>query len=210
MKAWILRSFRKGIITTKFPKEKNEAASPWSTIPVHVSGSKDPYCPTGAINDGTVKADLCISCGMCYPEFEPSMDIRGSVSKLSVPVLKRSIRLYHLDAGTCGACNLEVMALAGPHYDMARLGISFTNTPRHADALLVTGVLAPGMMEPLKKAFDAMAAPKVVFAIGACAISGSLLGKSISEVLNADVTVPGCPPDPFAIMDAIQKARGRQ
>ena len=210
MKAWILRSFRKGIITTKFPKEKNEAASPWSTVPVHVGGNPDPYCPTGAIKDGKAGADLCISCGLCYPEFEPSMDIHGSVSRSSFPLLKKSIRLYHIDAGTCGACNLEVMSISGPQYDMARLGISFTNTPRHADALLVTGVMAPGMMEPLRRAYDAMAAPKVVFAVGACAISGSLLGKGISEVLNAEVTVPGCPPDPFAIMDAIQKARGRQ
>ena len=208
MKAWILRSFKKGIITTRFPKGKNEVASPWSTTPVYRDGNANPYCPTGAITNKNVDANLCISCGLCYPEFEPSMDVRGSISHLSVPALKKSIRLYSIDVGSCGACNLEVMAMVSPQYDMTRLGVSFTNTPRHADALLVSGVLTPGMMDPLRRAYEAMAEPKIVFAIGACAISGSLLGKSISDALKIDVIVPGCPPDPFTIVDAIQKSRG--
>ena len=91
---------------------------------------------------------------------------------------------------------------------MARLGISFKNTPRHADSLLVSGVLTDNMREPLMRAYEAMAEPRVVFAVGACAISGSLLGKAVSDILRIDVTVPGCPPDPFTIMDAVQKARG--
>ena len=62
--------------------------------------------------------------------------------------------------------------------------------------------------EPLMRAYEAMAEPRVVFAVGACAISGSLLGKAVSDTLRIDVTVPGCPPDPFTIMDAVQKARG--
>ena len=208
MKAWILRSFRKGIITSKFPGGRNEIASPWSTPPVYRKGDQDPYCPVGAISQGKADANRCISCGLCYPNYEPSMDIHGSVSSVSVPALKKSIRIYQIDVGSCGACNLEIGALANPQYDMARLGISFTNTPRHADALLVSGVLTDNMREPLMRAYEAMAEPRVVFAVGACAISGSLLGKAVSDILRIDVTVPGCPPDPFTIMDAVQKARG--
>ena len=208
MKAWILRSFKKGIITSKFPKGKNESASPWSTLPIYTKGRQDPYCPVDAIAEGRVDANRCISCGLCYPEYEPSMDIHGSVSSVSVKALKKSIRLYQIDAGTCGACNVEIMTIASPQYDIARLGISFTNTPRQADALLVSGILTENMREPLKRAYEAMAEPRIVFAVGACAISGSLLGKAVSEALRVDVTVPGCPPDPFTIIDAVQKARG--
>ena len=208
MKAWILRSFRKGIRTTGFPKKGNETASPWSTAPVFVKGRIDPDCPTGAIRDGKVDPMLCISCGLCYPDFEPSMDIHASTSDTSTRAFRKSIRLYLFDSGSCGACNLEAMSLLNPQYDATRLGISFTNTPRQADALLVAGVLSPNMKEPLRKAFNAMAEPRIVIALGACAISGSLLGDAISKELRANVLVPGCPPDPFTIIDAIQKARG--
>ena len=195
-------------MTSKFPKEKNEIASPWSTLPIYKKGKQDPYCPAGAIAQGKVDANRCISCGLCYPEYEPSMDIHGSESSVSVSALKKSIRIYQIDVGSCGACNLEIGALANPQYDMTRLGISFTNTPRHADALMVSGVLTENMREPLRRAYEAMAQPGVVFAVGACAISGSILGKAVSDALHIDVTVPGCPPDPFTIMDAVQKARG--
>ena len=210
MKAWILRSLRKGIVTTKFPAGKNEAVSPWSTIPVYRSGDRNPYCPSGAIKDGSVTHGSCISCGMCFPNFEPSLDMHTSQSRKVIRELGKSIKIYAMDSGSCGACNLEIMSLSSPQYDGTRLGITFTNTPRQADALMISGVLTDGMREALLRAYDSMAEPRAVFATGTCAISGGILGKSVSTILNADVIVPGCPPDPFVIIDSIQKLRGKQ
>ncbi|MDA8142442.1 MAG: NADH:ubiquinone oxidoreductase [Thermoplasmatales archaeon] len=208
MKAWILRSLRKGIVTTKFPSGENETVSPWSTIPIHKGGDKNPYCPSGAIKDGIVIHGSCISCGMCSPSFEPSMDVHSSQNRKVIRELERSIKIYAMDSGSCGACNLEIMALSSPQYDGTRLGITFTNTPRQADALMISGILTEGMKDAVLRAFESMAEPRVVFATGTCAISGGILGKSVSTALNTDVIVPGCPPDPFVIINAIQKLRG--
>lgn len=208
MKAWILRSLKKGIVTTEFPSGKNEVVSPWSTIPIHKGGDRNPYCPSGAIRDGAVIHGSCISCGMCFPSFEPSMDVHTSQNGKVVPELRKSIKIYALDSGSCGACNLEIMALSSPQYDGTRLGIAFTNTPRQADALMISGILTEGMRDTILRAFESMAEPRAVFATGTCAISGGILGKSLSAVLNTDVIVPGCPPDPFVIINAIQKLRG--
>ncbi len=208
MKAWFLRSLKKGIVTSSFPSGKNEALSPWATLPMRdMSGEVD--CPVDAIQDDRVDSGKCISCGICFPQFKPSMQIPQINMVRVEKSLSKSMKLYLFDSGTCGACNLEIMALNSPQYDMNRLGLSFTNTPRQADAIMITGVLTEGMIAPLKAAIDSMASPKIVFAVGACAISGGLMGKSISEITGLDVQVPGCPPDPFVIVAAIEKARGR-
>ena len=195
-------------MTTKFPSGKNEAVSPRSTIPIHQGGDRNPYCPSGAIRDGVVIHGSCISCGMCFPSFGPSMDVHSSQDGKVLPELRKSIKIYALDSGSCGACNLEIMALSSPQYDGTRLGITFTNTPRQADALMISGILTEGMKDTILRAFESMAEPRAVFATGTCAISGGILGKSLSSVLNTDVIVPGCPPDPFVIINAIQKLRG--
>ena len=208
MKAWFLRSFKKGIVTSSFPSGKNESLSPWATTPAADIGG-EVNCPVDAIHNDKVDSGKCISCGICFPQFKPSLQIPQITTTRVEKSLSKSMKLYIFDSGTCGACNLEIMALNSPQYDMNRLGLSFTNTPRQADAIMVTGVLTDGMIDPLKAAIDSMASPKIVFAVGACAISGGIMGKSISEIVGLDVQVPGCPPDPFVIMAAIEKARGR-
>lgn len=206
MKNWAVRGLSRRRMTTAFPRGEPESVAPWSTIPVKVREGTV-LCPADAIHDNSVIAEKCISCGRCSDAFAPGGNVRTVLVRRADGVFRKSFNIFIIDTGSCGACNLEVKALTNPIYDMHRLGIFFTSTPRHADALLVVGVMSENMKEPLKKAYEAMPYPKLVFAVGACAVSGGILGKSIEETLNADVIVPGCPPSPFTILDALLKSR---
>jgi Ni,Fe-hydrogenase III small subunit len=127
-------------------------------------------------------------------------------------LLGRALVIREVDAGSCNACELEVNALANPYYNIEGMGIKLTASPRHADLLLVTGPVAKNMQEPLRAAYEAMPAPKLVVALGDCAKDGGIFGASYatcggaSKVLPVDVTVPGCPPPPLAILEGILAA----
>ncbi|EZQ10683.1 MULTISPECIES: NADH-quinone oxidoreductase subunit B family protein [Acidianus] len=197
--SWFLKGIRKGIKTEKEVKE----IAPWATS--LIGNGKFDDCPTKALDNGW-NSGKCIFCRKCYPNYSPSGDYRmGSVTR-RVPLFKRSFYLYPIDTGSCGSCNVELKLISSPQYDMTRFGIFFTNTPRHADALVVMGVLTDGMEDAFRRAFDAMPNPKLVIALGSCAISGGLFGKGV----KADVIIPGCPPSPPTIIDAILRARGEK
>ncbi|MHB8506400.1 MAG: NADH-quinone oxidoreductase subunit B family protein [Acidimicrobiales bacterium] len=127
----------------------------------------------------------------------------------------RSLHVRHVDAGSDGAEEWEIAALSGPIYDVGRLGIFFTASPRHADVLLVTGAGAAGMVEPLRRTFEAMPDPKVVVAAGVDAISGGLVHPTyvtrggVGDIVPVDVWVPGSPPSPFSILHGLLLAMGR-
>jgi Ni,Fe-hydrogenase III small subunit len=129
--------------------------------------------------------------------------------------LRRSVHLRHVDAGSDGAEEQEIQALLNPVYDIHRLGIFFTASPRHADVLLVTGAGAHGMAGPLRRTYDGTPEPKVVIAVGTDACSGGLLAGSyatssgIGAVVGVDVWLPGSPPPPFSILYALLVALGR-
>jgi Ni,Fe-hydrogenase III small subunit len=129
--------------------------------------------------------------------------------------LRRSVHIRHVDAGSDGADEWEVAALTNPVYDVHRLGIFFTASPRHADILLVTGAGARGMVQPLARTLEAMPEPIVVIAVGTDAISGGLFSTSyataggVSHQLSIDVWVPGSPASPFAILHGILLALDR-
>jgi Ni,Fe-hydrogenase III small subunit/ferredoxin len=129
--------------------------------------------------------------------------------------LRRSVHLRHVDAGSDGSEEWEIQALTNPTYDVHRLGIFFTASPRHADILVVTGAGARGMAEPLRRTHAAMPNPLVVIAVGTDAISGGLVGSTyattggVLETVPADVLVPGSPPPPFAILHGILLALDR-
>ena len=134
--------------------------------------------------------------------------INGEILRL----LGRALVIREVDAGSCNACELEVNALSNPYYNIEGLGIKLAASPRHADMLLVTGPVAKNMEEPLRIAYEAMPAPKLVVALGDCARDGGIFGASyatcggVSKVLPVDVTVPGCPPPPVAILEGILAA----
>jgi Ni,Fe-hydrogenase III small subunit/ferredoxin len=126
--------------------------------------------------------------------------------------LRRSVHIRHVDAGSDGSEEWEIQALLGPVYDVHRLGVFFTASPRHADVLMVTGAGTVGMTEPLRTTYDGMPDPKVVIAVGTDAISGGLLSSrfnGVAGVVPVDVWVPGSPPSPFAILNALLMATGK-
>jgi Ni,Fe-hydrogenase III small subunit/ferredoxin len=130
-------------------------------------------------------------------------------------VLRRSVHLRHVDAGSDGSEEWEIMALLNPVYDIHRLGMFFTASPRHADVLLVTGAGARGMTGPLRETYEAMPHPKAVIAVGTDAVGGGITSPSyaisggVGGIVPVDVWLPGSPPPPFAILSALLLALGR-
>jgi Ni,Fe-hydrogenase III small subunit/ferredoxin len=127
--------------------------------------------------------------------------------------LRRSIHIRHVDAGSDGADEWEIQALANPYYDMQRLGLHFTLSPRHADVLLVTGGVTPAMAEPLRRAHESMPEPKAVVAAGTDACSGGFAASGetaggVDRVLPVDVYVPGSPPSPITLLHGLLLAAG--
>jgi Ni,Fe-hydrogenase III small subunit/formate hydrogenlyase subunit 6/NADH:ubiquinone oxidoreductase subunit I len=130
-------------------------------------------------------------------------------------VLGRSLAIREVDAGSCSGCELEIVALNNPVYDIERFGIHFVASPRHADLLLVTGPVTRNMELALRKTYDATPSPKLVVAVGACGISGGMFGVNyatrggVDQVIPVDVYIPGCPPRPEALLHGILLAVGR-
>jgi Ni,Fe-hydrogenase III small subunit/formate hydrogenlyase subunit 6/NADH:ubiquinone oxidoreductase subunit I len=130
-------------------------------------------------------------------------------------ILRRSLAIREVDAGSCNGCEVEIVALNNPIHDIERFGIHFVASPRHADMLLVTGPVSRNMELAVLKTYGAMAEPKVVVAVGACGISGGIFGENyaclggVDKVLPVDVYVPGCPPRPQALLYGILLAVGR-
>jgi Ni,Fe-hydrogenase III small subunit len=127
-------------------------------------------------------------------------------------VLGRALCLRHVDAGSCNGCELEIHALNNPYYNLEGAGIRFVASPRHADLLLVTGPVSVNMEEALRRTYAATPDPKLVVAVGDCGACGGIFGESyasiggVAKVIPVDVTVPGCPPSPVAILQGILTA----
>ncbi|HVC87379.1 MAG TPA: hypothetical protein VNC40_08135 [Gaiellaceae bacterium] len=133
---------------------------------------------------------------------------------LPAPDRPRSLAVRHVDAGSCNGCEHELTFASGPHYDLQRFGFSIVASPRHADVLLVTGVVTTRMHAPLLAAYNAMPEPRRVVAFGDCALGCGVLGLTselvgpVEDVLPVDLRVPGCPPTPAAIAAALVELAG--
>jgi Ni,Fe-hydrogenase III small subunit len=145
------------------------------------------------------------------PSANPAMletTLRAEIQR----VFGRALCIRHVDAGSCNGCELEIHALVTPYYNLEGLGIKFVASPRHADALLVTGPVARNMAEALQRTYAAMPDPKFVIAVGDCGACGGVFGESyaslgrIANVIPVDVVVPGCPPSPTALLQGILSA----
>jgi Ni,Fe-hydrogenase III small subunit/ferredoxin-like protein FixX len=146
------------------------------------------------------------------PETDEAVASARAALARRTAALRRSVHVRHVDAGSDGSEEWEIQALLGPVYDVHRLGVFFTASPRHADVLMVTGAGTVGMTGPLRTTYEGMPDPKVVIAVGADAVSGGLLSDRLSGVSGSvpvDVWVPGSPPSPFAILNALLIATGR-
>jgi Ni,Fe-hydrogenase III small subunit/ferredoxin len=201
-------------------------------------------CPTGAIRPGKpVSIDLgkCLFCTDCSTACPQKAVTCGSEYRLSArhredlivtqdrPAVKRaealekrikklfgrSLKLRQVSAGGCNACEADTNVLNTVGWDLSRFGIQFVASPRHADGLLITGPVTRNMELALKKTYDALAEPKIVIAVGACAISGGPYidhaqnHNGADSILPVDLYVPGCPPHPLTILDGLLRLLDR-
>jgi len=146
------------------------------------------------------------------PPTDESLRVREALQDGIRAVLGRALCIRHVDAGSCNGCELEIHALDNPLYNIEGLGIRFVASPRHADLLLVTGPVSAHMATALRRTYDATPDPKLVVAVGDCGCTGGIFGESgaslgrVSNVIPVDVAVPGCPPRPERLLQAILTA----
>jgi|RhiMethySRZTD1v2_1073278.scaffolds.fasta_scaffold67876_1 Ni,Fe-hydrogenase III small subunit/NAD-dependent dihydropyrimidine dehydrogenase PreA subunit len=171
-------------------------------------------CPAGAITltgeyrlAARQRGDLVVQ-----GRFEPGL---LALDERMRKLFGRSLKLRQVSAGGCNGCEADVNVLGTIVFDLGRFGIQIVASPRHADGLLITGPVTENMRVALQKTYDAVPAPKVVIAVGACAIAGGpyighgdVLGGA-DQVLPVDLYVPGCPPHPFTILDGLLGLLGK-
>jgi Ni,Fe-hydrogenase III small subunit len=192
-------------------------------------------CPTNAISLDPVRLDLgaCVFCNECTlacpaGKFDFTTDPRMAGDRASLTVVEggappeatavaaefrrifgRSVRLRQVSAGGCNGCEMELAATANVNFDLQRYGIDWVASPRHADGLVLTGAITRHMAGAVQLSWDAMAEPKFLVAVGACAISGGLfrdgpeIDRGFYDGVKPIVCVPGCPPHPLTFAHAI-------
>jgi Ni,Fe-hydrogenase III small subunit len=149
-------------------------------------------------------------------EPSPAVTAIGPTRRDADPVLfPGSVQIRHVDAGSCNGCELEIASAFGPVYDAERYGLRLVASPRHADALVVTGPVTRNMADPLRKTYEATPNPKRVVAVGDCALNcgvfagGYGVEGAVADVVPVDVEVPGCPPTPEVLIAALRRLTGR-
>jgi Ni,Fe-hydrogenase III small subunit len=238
MSFWFWRGLRKGVHTTRYPRiaEVAAGATPGRPVTTNFHSVEETalaaeVCPVGAITargkSAHVDLGLCIHCQRCHFGGGHSVEWRADYEWAIVPEGKaryerlppaygRSLHIIVVDAGDCGACLHEVKQLNNPFYNMHRLGMFFTASPRTADVLLVVGPVTENMRVPLMKTYEAMPNPKRVLAVGACAVSGGIFGQTfvsaggVASMLPVDLEIPGDPPPPLAMLHGLLVVTGRK
>lgn len=209
----------------------------WRGLPVPGPAANGlAVCPAGALSAGESRLDTgrCLFCGACE-EAGVSFSRDFSLARFSRDALVaggeaaadggterlrairslfgKSLKLRQISAGGCNACEADCNVLGTLAWDMGRFGLSFVASPRHADGILVTGPVTDNMRLAVEKTWAAVPEPKVVIAVGACAISGGLYARDgkggVGELFPVDLFIPGCPPHPLTILDGLLRLMGR-
>ena len=144
-----------------------------------------------------------------------SLTLAEALDKRTRRLFGRSLKLRQVSAGGCNGCEADVNVLSTVVFDLGRFGIQVVASPRHADGLLITGPVTENMRLALKKTYDAVPAPKIVIAVGACAIAGGPYidhpeqHNGADSIVPVDLYIPGCPPHPLTILDGLLRLLGR-
>jgi Ni,Fe-hydrogenase III small subunit len=238
MSFWFWHGLRRGIQSTRYPRSAETApgVSPGRPIDTEFESVDEAQraaeiCPTDAIiahgRSAFVDPGKCVQCQRCRSlipspmSWDPGYEWTRLPAKQSefatLPsAFSKSMHIMVVDAGDCGACLHEVKQLNNPLYNMHRLGFFFTATPRTADLLLIVGPVSENMRGPLLKTWEAMPTTRRAMAVGSCAITGGVFGRSFicaggaGSVLPVDLEVPGNPPPPLAILHGLLVATGRK
>ena len=145
------------------------------------------------------------------PPADETLRQRAALQDEILSVLGRALCIRHVDAGSCNGCEIEVAATFGPVYDADRYGAKLVASARHADVVLVTGVVTRNMLEPLRRTVEATPTPRVVLAVGDCArncgvfAGGIGVAGAVHDAVDVDLSVPGCPPEPDVIVEALRR-----
>ena len=201
-------------------------------------------CPTEAISTGPLRIDLgrCVFCGLCEtgcpdgavkltndPRLAvrtradlfvegPELKLAQALDETTRKIFGRSLKLRQVSAAGCNGCEAELVAAGNVVFDLSRFGIQFVASPRHADGVVVTGPVSTNMERALRDTYAAVPSPKIVVAVGACAISGGPFAtddasaphhNGIPRDIPVDLYVPGCPPHPLTIVDGLLRLLGR-
>jgi Ni,Fe-hydrogenase III small subunit len=203
-------------------------------------------CPTDAIKYNPLSIDLgkCIFCGECEKVFQCAIRFTNDhklgctqkdnllvtsgktyndFRKVAIEAEKKihkifghSLKLRQVSAAGCNGCEMELNACSNVNFDMGRFGIDFVASPRHADGIVITGPVSKNMAPALIDAYKSVSYPKIIIAVGACAISGgpfaesSELDRAFFNEIKIDLFIPGCPPHPLTFINAILDFIGRK
>ncbi len=216
-----------GICIPRCPSSAMVAVSEQQTVGINLDqcifcGLCEEVCPKGAVKmtrefelASTDRDDLRVTKALSKARAFLNDDYEVICTAIGEKIRKvygRSLFIREIDAGSCNGCDYEINGLNNPLNDLERFGMQFVASPRHADMLLVTGAVTRNMELALVKTYNATPDPKLVVAVGACALSGGIFrdtyaaGNGIDTILPVDVYVPGCPPRPQAILHGILKA----